>query len=49
VTELSSPPAAIPALKAAIRTATLDGCRALAARALAAGTAAEVRALLEPC
>ncbi|MES2291454.1 MAG: phosphoenolpyruvate--protein phosphotransferase [Pseudomonadota bacterium] len=47
VTELSATPAAIPALKAKIRTLTVDDCRALAARALAASTAAEVRALLK--
>lgn len=47
VTELSATPAAIPALKAKIRTLTMDDCRALAARALAASTAAEVRTLLE--
>lgn len=47
VTELSATPAAIPALKAKIRTLTMDDCRALAARALAASTAAEVRALLK--
>jgi phosphocarrier protein FPr/phosphocarrier protein len=44
-TELSAAPAAIPALKAAVRALRIDRCRALAARALAAGTADEVRAL----
>ena len=47
VTELSATPAAIPVLKLGIRALTLDDCRALAARALAAGSAADVRALLE--
>ena len=43
--ELSATPAAIPALKAAIRRLDIDHCRALAAQALDLGTAAEVRAL----
>jgi len=47
VTELSAAPGAIPALKAQVRTLTVKQCRALAARALAASTAAEVRTLLE--
>jgi phosphoenolpyruvate-protein kinase (PTS system EI component) len=47
VTELSATPAAIPALKAAVRQLTLPDCKALAERALAAATAAEVRTLLE--
>ena len=47
VTELSATPAAIPALKAQVRALTLAGCRTLASRALAASTAAEVRAMLE--
>lgn len=47
VTELSATPAAIPALKAAVRTLDMPACRALAAKALSAATAAEVRALLE--
>lgn len=47
VTELSATPAAIPALKAAVRRLDRAGCETLAARALAAGTAREVRALLE--
>jgi phosphocarrier protein FPr/phosphocarrier protein len=46
-TELSGAAAAIPGLKARIRSLTMEGCRSLAARALAASTAAEVRALLE--
>jgi phosphoenolpyruvate-protein phosphotransferase len=46
VGELSAVPGAIPAVKAAVRRATLAGCRALAARALAADDAAAVRALL---
>lgn len=46
VTELSAAPAAIPALKAAIRPLTLERCRALAEAALKAPTAAEVRRLL---
>lgn len=48
VTELSAVPAAIPAVKAAVRALTMDDARALAARALNCGTAAEVRGLLEP-
>ena len=46
-TELSATPAAIPALKAAVRGLDLAGCQALAARALAAADAAEVRALAQ--
>ncbi|MGY4395627.1 phosphoenolpyruvate-protein phosphotransferase [Sphingomonas sp. UYAg733] len=46
VTELSATPAAIPALKAVVRKLTLPDCRALADRALAASTAAEVHSLL---
>ncbi|HEY1604854.1 MAG TPA: phosphoenolpyruvate--protein phosphotransferase [Allosphingosinicella sp.] len=46
-TELSAAPATIPALKAAVRTLRADACAALAERALACGSAAEVRALLE--
>lgn len=46
VTELSATPAAIPAVKDAVRRLTMDRCRSLAARALAAASAAEVRALL---
>jgi multiphosphoryl transfer protein len=48
VAELSAVPAAVPAVKAAVRATTLADARALAARALACSTAAEVRALLEP-
>jgi phosphocarrier protein FPr/phosphocarrier protein len=44
--ELSAPPAAIPALKAAVRPLRRDSCEALARAALACGSAAEVRALL---
>ncbi|WP_034160147.1 phosphoenolpyruvate--protein phosphotransferase [Sphingomonas sp. ERG5] len=47
VTELSATPAAIPALKAVVRHLTMADCRALAERALAASTAADVHALLE--
>lgn len=47
VTELSATPAAIPALKAAVRRLDSAGCETLAARALAAATAREVRALIE--
>ncbi|HEX5182245.1 MAG TPA: phosphoenolpyruvate--protein phosphotransferase [Allosphingosinicella sp.] len=46
-TELSAAPAAIPALKAAVRALSADACVALAERALACGSAADVRALLE--
>ena len=45
--ELSATPAAIPALKAAVRGLRSDECRALAGRALAAADAAEVRILAE--
>ena len=45
VTELSAAPAAVPALKALTRGLTMDACRDLAERALAATSAAEVRAL----
>lgn len=47
VTELSAVPAAVPAVKAAVRRATIASARALAERALAARSAAEVRALIE--
>jgi phosphoenolpyruvate-protein phosphotransferase len=47
VTELSAAPAVIPALKAKVRGLDLASCRALAARALDAASAPEVRALLE--
>jgi len=43
--ELSATPAAIPALKAAVRQLRIDDCRAVAARALAAQSAQEVRTL----
>jgi len=46
VDELSAPPPAVPLIKAAIRELDYGACRALAAQALALGTAAEVRALL---
>lgn len=46
VTELSVSLPAIPAVKAQIRKLRLDDCRKLAERALAAESAAEVRALL---
>ncbi len=47
VTELSATPAAIPALKAAVRRLNMAECKALATRALAMGTAPQVRALIE--
>jgi phosphocarrier protein FPr/phosphocarrier protein len=47
VTELSVASAAIPALKAAVRILHMDACAALAEHALACGSAAEVRRLLE--
>ena len=47
VTELSASPAAIPALKHAVRALRIDDCRVLAARALDLGTAEAVRAMLE--
>jgi phosphocarrier protein FPr len=46
VNELSVSVPAIPAVKALVRTLDLPACRALARRALDAGTAAEVRALV---
>ena len=46
VDELSVSPPAIPAVKAQIRSLHLDACRELAERALAAESAAEVRALV---
>lgn len=46
VGELSAVPAAIPAIKDALRRRTLAECRALAGRALAAQNAAAVRGLL---
>lgn len=48
VTELSAAPAAIPAVKAAVRSLRLADCRALAARALACADADAVRALVPP-
>jgi phosphocarrier protein FPr/phosphocarrier protein len=45
VTELSVAPAAVPAIKAAVRHLRTDDCRALADRACAAASAGEVRAL----
>jgi len=45
VTRLSMPAPAIAPAKALLRRLTLEACRALAARALAAASAAEVRAL----
>lgn len=47
VTELSSVPAAVPAVKAAVRKIAMARARDLAERALAARSAAEVRALIE--
>lgn len=44
-TELSATPAAIPALKAAVRRLQMEDCRALAIRALEAETAEAVRTL----
>ncbi len=51
VTELSATPAAVPAVKAAVRATTLVPARALATRAQSARSAGEVRGLLgeEPC
>ncbi len=46
VTELSVPPVDVPAVKQAVRRVALPAARHLAERALACGTAAEVRALL---
>jgi phosphoenolpyruvate-protein kinase (PTS system EI component) len=45
VTELSVAPAAVPTIKATVRTLRLDDCRKLAERACAASSAAEVRAI----
>ena len=47
VTELSTTPAALAAVKAAVRAVTLPAARALGARALAAESAGAVRALLD--
>jgi phosphocarrier protein FPr/phosphocarrier protein len=46
-TELSAVPAAVAQVKAQVRELTIERCRALAERALAASTAREVRAMLE--
>ena len=46
VTELSAVPAAVPAVKAAVRELRMEDCRRLARQALTLGTAREVRALL---
>jgi phosphocarrier protein FPr/phosphocarrier protein len=46
-TELSAVPAAVSQVKAQVRELTMERCRALAERAVAAATANEVRALLE--
>jgi phosphocarrier protein FPr/phosphocarrier protein len=47
VTELSAAPAAISALKSTIRPLTMQACRDLATKALAASTAESVRAVLK--
>ena len=47
VDELSVPSPAIPELKAAVRELSHQRCRGLAEQALAFGSAAQVRALLE--
>ena len=46
VTELSAAPAAVPAIKAALAAITLDQCKALAEKALAAAGSDEVRGLV---
>ena len=46
VEELSMSPPAIPSVKDAVRAVDLDGANALASKALACATAAEVRQLL---
>jgi phosphocarrier protein FPr/phosphocarrier protein len=48
VTSLSASPAIIPELKALVRTLTIDGCKALAAVALAQTSAGAVRAPAPP-
>jgi phosphoenolpyruvate-protein kinase (PTS system EI component) len=48
VTELSVPAAAVPEVKALVRTLDLKACRAVAAKALEAPDAAAVRALVMP-
>jgi phosphocarrier protein FPr/phosphocarrier protein len=45
VTELSAAPAAVPGVKAAVRRLSMDQCRELAARACAAVSAREARAI----
>ena len=45
VTELSAAPAAVPTIKATVRSLRTDTCRELAARAIAASTAAEARTI----
>ena len=47
ISELSMPPAVIPAAKAAISSVTLTQCREIAGQALELSTAAAVRALLQ--
>jgi phosphocarrier protein FPr/phosphocarrier protein len=47
VTELSAAPAAVPAMKARVRQVDMAQAQALATRALAAASAAEVRAMVE--
>jgi phosphocarrier protein FPr/phosphocarrier protein len=46
-TELSAVPTAVSQVKASVRKLTMEQCRSLAQQALKAGTAAEVRAILE--
>jgi phosphocarrier protein FPr/phosphocarrier protein len=45
VTEFSVAPAAVPAIKAAVRRLRTEDCRKLAERACAAASAQEVRAI----
>ena len=45
VTELSAAPAAVPAVKAAVRRLSMDRCRDLASRACSAASAREARAI----
>jgi multiphosphoryl transfer protein len=47
VSELSVAPAAVPAVKAAVRRVRMDQCRDLAASACAAGSAQEARAIVK--
>jgi phosphoenolpyruvate-protein kinase (PTS system EI component) len=49
ISELSMPPAVIPAAKAAIASVTLTQCREIAAQALKLDTAVAVQALLQEC